>query len=256
MADLKGIKVLVTRPEDQNDNLCHLIDSSGGNAIRFPTLKSIPSDQITHDQMMELLIWSSHCVFISKNSVRFICQLLDNIASALRGKEVFATGKGTALELEKIGITLVHYPSTHYGSEGLLEHEKLNESNIAGKNLLIIRGVVGRELLRESLMARGAKVKYARIYRNIVPANPQQLESIWEVLIPDIIVVTSNQGLGNLMEMTDDKYKSVLLSRRLVVMSSRVAEAAVKNGFVNSPVVVTDQSDEGMIEAIQSSVEQ
>ena len=83
----------------------------------------------------------------------------------------------------------------------------------------------------------------------------ERIDSIWKDLIPDIIVITSNQGLSNLIEMTGNKYKEILFSRRLVVMSSRIANTAINSGFALLPKVAEDQSDDGIMSAIVQCVE-
>ncbi|MGK0297566.1 MAG: uroporphyrinogen-III synthase [Gammaproteobacteria bacterium] len=256
MIDLKGSKILVTRPKDQSENLCRLIRMSGGNAVEFPTMDIVLCDDPTADKVNKLLTDSSHVIFISRNAVRCINKLIVDVSSLMRDKSVFAIGCGTAKELLNIGVNNLDYPSNNYGSEALLELEGLKEPGICNKNILIIRGDGGRELLMEVLKGRGAKVQYASIYSSIMPdVNQDLLESIWKDLIPDIIVITSNQGLNNLIEMTGNKYNEILFSQRLVVMSDRIASNAINKGFARPPDVVADQSDNGIIAAIIQCVE-
>ena len=257
MKNLEGTKVLVTRPEDQSENLCRLISLAGGEAIKFPTLKISPSAQLTQEQMREFISWADGVIFISRNAVIYLDRLLNNIAAELSGKSLYATGRGTVMALEGIGIDSVMSPAGQYGSEGLLGLEELSPSRIMGKNLVIIRGEEGRDLLRDVLQERGAEVKYACIYRSGLPdLAPALTESIWQNLKPDIIVLTSNQGLQNLIQMTAQKDKISLFNCKLVVMSNRIADTAQKAGFVNPPKVAARQSDDGLLEAIQQSVEQ
>jgi uroporphyrinogen-III synthase len=256
MNTLKQYTVLVTRPVDQSDKLCQLIKLADGEVIAFPTLQITPSSQLSKYQIQDLLSWASHVVFISRNAVIYLDRLIDGITKELNHKTLYATGKGTAMALEKLGMISVFFPSQKYGSEGLLELESMSSANIKDKNFLIIRGEQGRELLRAGLQARGANVKYASTYCSKRPdAAPEIIESIWQASIPDIIVATSNQGLKNLIEMTPERHQTVLFSRKLVVMSNRIADTALKAGFIKTPIVAEYQSDEGLVEAIQHSLE-
>jgi uroporphyrinogen-III synthase len=256
MIDLKGAKILVTRPKGQSENLCQLINKSGGNAVEFPTINIVLCDDLTVEKVNKLLTDASHVIFISRNAVQCINKLIVDVSILVRDKSVFAIGNGTAMEMLNIGLNHFDYPSSNFGSEALLKLEGLKEHGICNKNILIIRGDGGRELLKETLQERGANVQYASIYRSIMPDVTQNLiESIWKDLIPDIIVITSNQGLDNLIEMTGNRYKEILLGRMLIVMSSRIANTAINKGFARPPMVVADQSDDGIMAAIVQCVE-
>jgi uroporphyrinogen-III synthase len=215
------------------------------------------TEEINSDRMHELLSWSSHVIFVSINAVHFFDLLTGAASDSLKDKIILAAGKGTAGALEDIGIPSAIRPDGRYGSEGLLALKELHEANVKGKHFLIIRGNDGRELLREELESRGAVVQYACVYRRGLPdVSPEYVQSIWEGPVPDIIVLTSNQGLANLIEITGEKYRGTLFTRKLVVMSHRIADTAIKSGFVTVPVVASDQSDDGLISAIERSLEQ
>ncbi|MGZ5058681.1 MAG: uroporphyrinogen-III synthase, partial [Methylobacter sp.] len=69
---LSGVRVLVTRPEHQAENLSRLIEERGGVAVRFPALAIIPQDDVggirstlANPDKFEWII------FISANAVNF-----------------------------------------------------------------------------------------------------------------------------------------------------------------------------------------
>jgi len=68
--DLEGKKILVTRPVEQADNLCDLIEACNGQVIRFPTIEILPPDnsESVHQKLNKLSNYDIG-IFISRNAV-------------------------------------------------------------------------------------------------------------------------------------------------------------------------------------------
>ena len=66
----------------------------------------------------------------------------------------------------------------HHDSEGLIALAALQ--NVARKNVLIIRGDGGRELIAEKLSDRGASVHYFESYRRVWRNLPIELIKTWQ----------------------------------------------------------------------------
>ena len=249
---LEGIKVLVTRPDDQADRLCRLIQDQGGEAIHFPVMEI--SRTGNDDKAREILLdvaSFTHVIFVSINAVRFAWQLVPDLAARMQSAQVFATGKGTldALKKEHVDNTLCNRELG--GSEGLLELESLSGNAVSGRKVLIVRGSGGRELLANGLRQSGAEVYYADVYLRRKPdIEVVKTEAIWRDSGPDMIVVTSGTGLHNLVEIMGSEYRDELLKCRLVVISDRVGRLARTLGFVFEPVVAKEMTDEGLLNAI------
>ncbi|MEX2354124.1 MAG: uroporphyrinogen-III synthase [Gammaproteobacteria bacterium] len=253
---LDGYKILVTRPGLQGENLCRLINDAGGEAIPFPVIRIVPSQQPGPGQFRQLLAGSSHIIFVSRNAVVFAAQLAGDLQASLQGKIVFAVGAGTLQELEERGVVDIRSPGPQSGSEAVLALDELEESQISGRHILIIRGNGGRELLRETLAARGAQVRYADVYQRIKPDVDQVIvDSLWQDTRPDVIVITSAQGLKNLLVMSGEANRENLSGKRLVVMSSRLKSLAENSGFTFPAMVAGEQTDQGLLQAIGQSVE-
>jgi uroporphyrinogen-III synthase len=237
-------------------DLCSLIESQGGHAIAFPTIEIKPASGFTPDQLIEDLNWSNFVIFISRNAVFFSYKLVTDLTDKLAYKKVFATGLGTSDALYANGLENVICPDGESGTEGLLANPELSELAVQGKHVLIVRGHGGREKLKETIEARKADVKYSNVYvRRLPEISPETVDSIWRQEIPDIIVVTSVEGLQNLVKLTAQNSTKQLFGRKLVVMSQRIAEYAADLGFTNSTMVVREQSNRGLMQAIRNSVE-
>ncbi len=245
----------MTRPGDQAEQLCRLIEASGGIAIRFPTLEISISKDLSRHNLLELFNQASCIIFISRNAVRFADQITGELAVNLRGKNLIAVGDGTLQELAGHNLHAIS-PGPHANSEALLVMPELDANNIGNSNVLIVRGGTGRESLHEGLVARGARVQYADVYQRSEPAEARQMiDAIWHQNCPDVIVVTSEQGLHNLIKMTSEQDRIRMFSRKLAVISTRLSESAKAAGFAFPAFVATEQSDQGLLQAIRQTVE-
>lgn len=247
---------MVLRPVDQSDKLCGLLADSGGEVESFPTLEIVPVETISTETLKDLIDWSERIIFISRNAVRILSAKMDGLVDVFNEKHVFATGSGTADEARSCGIKKIISPEGQSGSETLLSLADLQTATINEKKILIIRGDTGRELLKQELESRGAIVKYAEIYTRRMPeVSPQKVDKLWRQNPPDIIVITSNQGLSNLIDMTPTKYHKQLLSTDIVTMSMRIAQTAIKNGFIKKPVIAEFQTNQGLHDAVIKNLE-
>ncbi len=71
---------------------------------------------------------------------------------------------------------------------------------------------------------------------------------------PDIISITSNESLDNLVTLAGE-FLPDLLKIPLVVNSQRAVEQAMGLGFLRIPLVANPPGDKGQIEAIKQWIE-
>jgi len=120
---------------------------------------------------------------------------------------------------------------------------------MAGKRVVIFRGDGGRELLGDTLAARGAAVEYAECYRRWRPqADVAPLLARCEEHSLDAFTVSSSEGLANLSTMLGAAGRRCLERTPLFAPHERIASAARKLGV--QTVVLTEAGDEGMIEGL------
>lgn len=245
---LTGVGVLVTRPAQQADELCALIEAAGGHAVRFPTLAiSAPPDAVAARAALAALEQYDLALFVSANAV--------DQALALRpaadwpvGLRYAALGVGTARALARQGLpTPLTAPPPH-DSEALLALPRLQD--VSGQRILIIRGAGGRELLGETLRARGANVNYAEVYQRIRPdSDTRDILAAWMQGAVDIMTVTSGEALQNLVAMLGEPLGARLLATPLVVVSGRMVQQALALGFA-SPRLAEAAGDAALMAAL------
>ncbi len=244
--DLKGLKVLITRPAHQAAATCDLIEQHGGIAHQFPVLEISATQNLKEvNTVISHLDDFDIAIFISPNAVTYACKLIDHPPKAFHSIKLAAVGKGTQNALLQCGLTTDILPADEYHSEALLAMPALHA--VTGKKIIIFRGERGRTLIADTLRQRGALVKYAEVYRR---KQPQGNTHCLLNLKIDMIVVTSNESLHNIFNMTIETDKKWLLNMPLVVFSHRTAKLAQSLGFIHPARITKVASNEGLIETL------
>jgi len=251
MTPLAGLHIAVTRPADQAEELAHGIARMGGKAFLFPLLEIAPAaaPQALRAVLSRLPEFDI-AIFISPNAVRYGMEAIRAGAGVGRASarhvglkpdlRIAAVGQGSARALRESGVHEVIAPQGKSDSEALLALQEFQD--VRGKRVMIFRGDGGRELLGDTLKARGATVEYAECYRRITP----QLDiARLRTASPDAITVTSSEALAHLWEACNETDRSWLAAIPLFVQHERIAEGARKLGW--SSVTVTAGGDEGLL---------
>ena len=248
MKPLAGKGIVVTRPAEQAQALAGLIEAAGGRAIRFPAIEIRELEDLgPFDRLVARLDEFDLAIFISPNAVERAMRLVRARRELPPGLKVAAIGGAGVRALAAHGVTGVIVPRERYDSEALLAMP-----GIAGaRRVVIFRGEGGRELLGDTLAARGARVEYAECYRRTRPAaDPAPLIAAWARGEVDAVTVTSSEGLHNLCEMIGAVGRARLLSTPLFLPHPRIAEAA-RLLEVRS-IVVTGPGDTGLLEGLEA----
>jgi uroporphyrinogen-III synthase len=153
-----------------------------------------------------------------------------------------AIGPITASELQSFGVKDVLIPEDKFDSESLLTLPEMID--VAGKKVMIIRGVGGRDVLAETLKARGAQVTFAECYQR---TNPQTdcdlLAQLYAEKKLHAIVVTSSEAMRHLLNLADNP--DWLRNVTLFVNHARIAELPAQKGLKIQ--VAEELGDEAML---------
>jgi uroporphyrinogen III methyltransferase / synthase len=234
---LKDRGIVVTRPAGQAQRLAALLAAGGARPIVFPAIEIEPLPQAA----LPSLEGTHLVVFVSPSAVQVA-------AERIRGANVrvAAVGGGTRRELEAHGFTDVVAPADGADSEALLALPELQD--MAGKRVLIVRGEGGREVLAESLAARGAQVDYFDCYRRAAPrADAAQLIEAWDRGEVHAVTVSSSQALENLIALLGVER---LAAKPLFVNHARVAQRAREAGI--EKVIVAGPGDAEMADGLMA----
>jgi uroporphyrinogen-III synthase len=243
---LQGKRILVTRPVGQTAGLVSLIAEHGGEAVCFPLFDIAPPENWQAvDELIARLDAFSLLIFISPNAVTFGLGRLLARRSWPEGLTAGAVGPGTAKMLTEAGIGKVIVPHTHFDSEALLSLDPLQMEQVAGRKVLILRGDGGREILAETLRARGAAVDCVTCYRRTPPTDGAFVVSLLCNNALDAVTLSSSEGLRNLLQLLDTNSLEKLLALPVFVPHQRIADEAARLGLRR--VALTEAADSGLV---------
>ena len=188
-------------------------------------------------------------VFVSPNAIEKALALILPRRAWPAGLQVAALGKSSERELARQGIHEVISPPLRFDSEALLELTELTD--VHGKRVIIFRGDGGREVLGDTLKARGATIEYVTCYRRARPQlDPAPLLKLWEVGQLDAVTLTSSEGLRNFHEMIGRLGQAWLKKTPAFVPHVRIAEQAQALGLAK--VIPTGPGDDGLMAGLRA----
>lgn len=243
---LEGLGVLLTRPRAQAEPVAAQLREAGAEVIVFPTLEIVGTSLSRESEAaLASLAEASLAVFVSANAVEH------GLAAAVaRGPwpgavRAATVGQATANRLRAEGLPDVIAPTERFDSEALLA--LIPDALVAGRRVLIFRGVGGRDHLRASLEARGARVAYVECYRRERPASdPGPLLAALGRGEIAAVHAMSAETVDNFLALAGSSadWKTVAL----VVPHPAIARNSCVNSF--GRVVVTGPGNNALVQAL------
>lgn len=189
---LRGLRVLVTRPEGQAGELSRLLADRGADVVRCPVIliEPLPVDM----GRLRLLHRYDWIVFTSANGVeRFFELLTEARMETPPSTRIAAIGPETAARLEQRGLRVAIVPE-RYRAEDLAE--AMPAALMAGARVLLPRAASARDVLPDRLRAQGATVTVIETYRAVPPLG---LASRLPALLTgvDVVTLTSSSTVRN-----------------------------------------------------------
>ncbi len=193
---LKDKWMVITRPAHQAESFQLKLEAVGANTILFPLIEIAPPDDLVlvKKQLGDLQNYDL-VIFVSANAVEQTFKYIDTAQLALL--TIATTGRKTASALESAGVKIDFFPTEIFNSEALLAIPNF-KSFCEGKNIAIIRGEGGRDLLRDELLKNAHSVDYINTYQRIFPQkNLDLLEQYAKQGELDTILLTSGTSVVN-----------------------------------------------------------
>ena len=231
---LFGRTILVTRAREQASEFVRMLEEHGAQCLVFPTIKVIPpSSWEALDESIRSLETYDWLIFTSVNGVKFFFRRLFDLGKdvrELKGLKICAIGPKTAEEIRSHGIRPDFVPS-EYRAEAVVEG--LRGEDIKGKNILLPRAAVAREILPEKLREMGARVDVVEAYRTVLPEKKDgHVEEAITTGKVDCITFTSSSTVKNFTRFFPAKEIEKLQAGILVACIGPItAETARNRGF-------------------------
>jgi uroporphyrinogen-III synthase len=167
---LWGRTFIVTRQSEQAKGMMGQLEDLGAQVQLVPTIEFVePDDPGIVADAIERLSEFDWLVFTSPNGVRYFFQHLDQSEHdhrALHSAQFACIGRSTSRALKSEGFGCDLMPDK-FVAEGLLV--ALEAEDLTGKQVLIPRAQVAREVLPETLAQWGAQVVVAPVYKTVHP---------------------------------------------------------------------------------------
>ncbi|TRZ98687.1 MAG: uroporphyrinogen-III synthase [Rhodocyclaceae bacterium] len=242
---LTGRHVVVTRPAGQAAHFATALSEKGAIPVLYPVLEIRDIEDVAPvlDAAIRLDSFDL-AVFVSPNAIEKALALILPRRPWPAVLRVAALGKSSERELARHGIHDVISPPLRFDSEALLELAELTD--VQGKRVIIFRGDGGRELLGDTLRARGATVEHVTCYRRVRPQlDPAPLLKLWEEGKLNAVTLTSSEGLRNFHDMVGRLGQAWLKKTPAFVPHVRIAEQAQALGLAK--VIPTEPGDDGLM---------
>ncbi|AKC32271.1 uroporphyrinogen-III synthase [Candidatus Pantoea carbekii] len=246
------MSILITRPEPAASELLLRLYKLGKIAWTLPLIEFIPGRDLQQlPEKLATLQPGDLVFFMSQQAVKFANPILQyNKMIWPKLLQYYAIGRSTALAINRVTNIKVYYPHKQENSEELIKIKCLQR--IKGKNALILRSKIGRELLADTLKARGVKVQYSECYQRCKKKYDHTIEkNRWRNRNINTIIITSGEILQQLFTLfTPINHEEWLLSCKLLVVSERLANQAAKLGWKNIHIADSAHND-ALIRALE-----
>ena len=268
---LFGKKILITRPQGEDNRFSQILEEHGAACVELPVIAIKPlSDYSQLDGAIKDISGFQWLIFSSQNGVRFFKQRLDilshceefaegerrsNLVSGIASLtslarndkiKIAAIGPRTASALENLGLKVRLQPE-EFCQEGLLE--SFRRLKLKGQNILIINALEARDVLARGLKKMGAKVTIAPAYQTV--ARAQEHKGTRKILEDtDIITFTSSLAARNFLAGFNKHSLKARFKNTLIASIGPITSRAIKEAGLKVNIEAREYTLDGLAKAI------
>ena len=224
---LRGAELILTRSAGTARGEVRRVRRLGGTPLLLPgTRIAAAADPAAAHAALTAALRMPICIFVSPAAVRAAAKL--GAIRPGRRTRVVAVGAATARALRRHGVADVQTP-VRADSEGLLALPSLQPPLTC---VALVGAPGGRELLPQTLAARGARVLRAEVYRRLPARLDRRHHAALAIArAPRYVLLSSSEALHNLPRALPLAARARLLDATAITSSARLARAAHAAGF-------------------------
>ena len=233
---LAGKKIVITRPSEQQEEFAVLLSSLGAETVRFPVIAIAPPDcWEAADRAIENIKKYDWVIFTSVNGVLSFADRLTtlhkDVSETLNDIKICAIGLKTAEVVELYGLEVDFIPD-EFRAEAVADG--FMEMGSPGRNVLLPRAQVGREILPGELARMGMKVDVIPVYKAVRPdTDSLRLIQMLRDREIDVVTFTSSSCVKNFLEIIGmDQYKMLLTGVKIACISPVTADTVRKYDLI------------------------
>jgi uroporphyrinogen III methyltransferase/synthase len=251
---LVGIRILVTRPRNENRSFSEKLRGLGATVVELPTIEIVPPKDTTMlDQSIKHLSSYDWIAFTSSNGARFFMERMTQLGEStntLRQVKIAAIGPATASVLERLAKKPDYMPD-----EFLSEKIAHGLGDVKGKRILLPRADIASRKLPTILRSNGATVEEVVAYETIVPndLSLDQLQSILKEGV-DLVTFTSPSTIRGLTHILGRVPLATLMKGAKVACIGPVTAEAARELGVHVDIVAHNHTVDGLVEAIVNEI--
>ena len=238
LIDKSKPRLLVVRFEPSASRLSEKLQQNAIFSQPLPLMEIQKSDQFSQvDHFFNQAY--DYIIAVSGNAVSFTSKALHlkNITWPESG--YLAIGKSTKAQLKAVLPSTMSdpiSPTKGVNSEALLSLDALQ--SLEDKKILILRGVGGREYLRDTLQQRGATVDYYQPYQRIsLDIKAPELIKICLHNKINGAIIASAELLNEFIALTTTECDHFFQEMTIFAPSQRIINLALKAGFKHAEVL-------------------
>ena len=260
MRPMYGQTIIVTRAREQASSLVDGLQQRGAKVLQCPTIRvqeledySILDAAITRLSSAQSTLECAFdwIIFSSANGVEQFWKrlhLAGKDARIFAGSQLAAIGPATSEALFAHGLTADFTPSVSISE---IVADELIARDVTGKNVLIVRALEGREVLRERLSQAGADVTLAPCYRTV--ADQSNIESTRAAITDnavDWVTFSSSSTVTNFLDAFGREFLAAHRDHfRVACIGPITAQTATENGLAPD-AMAESASVESLIESL------
>ena len=253
---LFGKGIVITRPEEQAEELSALLREKGARVISFPTIRIAPPDNYGDlDRAIENIEQYQWIVFTSANGVRSFFERFSSVRGDIRdlkGIRICTIGPATRTCVEAYHIPVALVPD-EYLSEGVVEAFK--NMDITGAKILLPRAEIAGDVIPEGLSTMGAHVDVATAYQTVSPGGDgKALRELMEGGKVDVLTFTSPSTVNNFMDIIGGRV--AFPDHIKIACIGPVTQRACIDAGLRVDIMQGPYSIPGLVEAIETHLTQ